>query len=229
MEEIKNIGRIFGSPDRVACLVAERPRWLLPLLVFIIGITLAGYGSFKYKVEFQREVSSRLIKESGIQIDLDQMVSDTPLARLKSILFEAAGSVIFILLIPAALFNGIASVVGKPIGFRKMFTFTCYVGLILAAGGLIKIPLMAIKGSYDVRLSAAAFSPNLDPLAPLAVLLSSLDIFAIWAVIALCIGYHRLSNMRMTKAVSIVVGFWLLAIAILVALSYVRSVFVGRV
>jgi len=228
MDAMKSLGMIFTSPEGAARIVTEKPRWVLPLVVFIIAIVVSGYGSFRYKAEFQKEIAARIVEDTGIQVDLDMTIDDTPWIRLRSGLLEAAGSAVFILLVPAALFNGIASIAGGAIGFKRMFTYMCHVGLIVAAGNIIRIPLMVLKQSYDVRLGAAAFLPHLDPISPLGVFLGSLDLFSIWAVVALVMGYRVLSGMGIKKAAVIVVGLWLLAILVLVGFAYLRSQVTGR-
>jgi hypothetical protein len=105
------------------------------------------------------------------------------------------------------------------VGFRRMFAFVSYSTVISAFGSLVKVPLVLVKGSIDVRTSLAAFAPSLDLRSPPAVLLSSFDIFSIWQVVALCFGFSVLSGFSIKKSSVIVIGLWAILLVIKIGLS----------
>lgn len=216
MRGTQNIGSIFYSPDRVARSVSEEPNWLIPFLIFFAIIIIASYVTMDYQME------SRLYEQvKDTQVDLSFLKS--PAKRLIFSVFPAVSSLILVILIPAAVLNGVASIVANPIGFRRMFAFMCHVALIIGAGSVVQLLMMKAKGSFDVRLSPAAFFPNLHPGSSLMTLLSSFDIFSIWAVVAAIIGYKELARVTMRRAILIVLSLWFIAIAILVGLSSLRG------
>jgi len=105
------------------------------------------------------------------------------------------------------------------VGFRRMFAFVSYSTVILALGGLIKIPLVLAKGSIDVRTSLAVLAPSVDLRSPVVVVLGSFDIFSIWQVVALCFGFGVLSGFGTKKSAGIVVGLWVILVVLRVGLS----------
>jgi hypothetical protein len=131
------------------------------------------------------------------------------------------------MILAAAVLNGVASIAGGKTGFRKMFGFFAYASLIGALGLLVKLPLVFAKESIDVRTSVAAFTPSTPFDSAVGVLLNSLDVFAIWTLAVVVIGYSVLTELSTRKSVAIVVGLWALAVAIRVAAAYIPSVMMG--
>jgi hypothetical protein len=134
-----------------------------------------------------------------------------------------AGFAAITMVVVAAVLNGMASLLGKPIGFRKMFAFYVYAGVIGVAGILVKMPLVFAKESIDVRTSVAAFAPGVALESPLGTALNMLDVFSIWVLVATCIGYNTLSGLGTKKSVSVVVGLYVLWMLISVGLAVMRS------
>jgi hypothetical protein len=222
MSRLANLGLILTSPTAVARSVMEDPHWVTPFIVVLAVSFIASVVTYEYQVEFQREYMGELILERDPDADLDSMFEVTPARRmLTGAAALAMGGVM--VLVFAAILNGVGSVAGGRIGFRKMFSFMAYSSVIFALGNLIKIPLILAKGSLDVRTSLAAFAPSLDLRSAAAVFLSSFDIFTIWQIVALCFGYTVLSGFTIKKSSLIVVGLWAVLLVIRIGLSTLRA------
>jgi hypothetical protein len=218
MNRLTNLGLILTSPSTVARNVIQDPHWLLPLVIVLAVSFIAGIATYEQQVEFQREQMAELIKERSPDADLDAIFEATPRKQVMSGVLAAVITGVVILVF-AAVLKGVASVAGGSIGFRRMFAFSCYTGVISAVGSIIRTPLMLMKGTMDVRLSLAALAPSLGVRDPLFALLSSFDIFAIWQVVALCFGFSVLSGFSLKKSGGIVVGLWAVLIVIRIGLS----------
>lgn len=221
------IFKVFTSPSSAARAIAENPGWLVPLIIVLVVALVFGFMTYKYQVETQREMLERLQSERGVEIDIDARLAPTPAKRVLAGVQTAFFLGIFLILIPAAVLNGVAKVAGANVGFKRMFAWMATVGLISALGMLVKLPIVFAKGSIDVRTSLAMAAPSVSIQKPLGVLLNSFDIFSIWAVIAAVIGFAVLTGFNNKKSGLIVGGLWLLYVLILVGVTALSSSLTG--
>ena len=226
MTRYRNLSMIFTSPSAVAQNVAQDPHWILPFVVIMVVSLVFTVGTYRFQIEAQREMMESVTRDSDENHDVDSLLRDSP-ARRAMVGAMAAGFAAITMLVVAAVLNGIASFLGKPIGFRRMFAFYAYAGLIGTVGVLVKIPLVFAKGSIDVRTSIAAFAPGVALDSPLGVALNMVDVFAIWVLVATCIGYNTLSGLGTRRSVSVVVGLYALWMLISIGLAVMRSSLMG--
>jgi hypothetical protein len=188
---------------------------------------LFGFFTYKYQAEQQREVLERIQSERGVEIDIDARLAPTVAKKVVAGVQTAIFLGIFLILIPAAVLNGVARVAGGDVGFKRMFAWMAAVGLISALGMLVKLPIALAKGSIDVRTSLALLAPSVGIQTPLGVLLNSFDIFSIWAVVAAVIGFAVLTGFNNKKSGYIVAGLWLLYVLILVGVTALSARLTG--
>jgi hypothetical protein len=226
MDALRNLGLIFTSPSQAAAQVADRPHWVLPLVILMVVAAVFTLSTFKYQLQEQRQTIEEMLEERGMEMDEENMPEDSTAGRV----LGGAGAAVMAglaVLVGAAILNGFATLMGHEIGFRKMFAFYSHVGLIGALGMLVKIPIVLAKQDMDVRTSVLAFAPSI-PLDSLAgVFLSNLDLFSIWSVVATVVGYDVLSGMGRRKSAYVVVGLWVLWMLVSVALYALRNRVIG--
>jgi hypothetical protein len=218
MSRLTNLGLIFTSPTTVGRRVMEDPHWVIPLVIVLAVSFIATAATYRYQAEFQREFLGETIRERNPDADIDALFEVTTAKQVRTGLLAGLFGGVMILIF-AAVLKGAASVAGGQVGFRRMFAFVSYSTVISAFGSLVKVPLVLVKGSIDVRTSLAAFAPSLDLRSPPAVLLSSFDIFSIWQVVALCFGFSVLSGFSIKKSSVIVIGLWAILLVIKIGLS----------
>lgn len=222
-----SIFQVFTSPSNAAGAIAERPGWLVPLIIVLAVAFLFGFISFKYQAEAQREILERIQSERGVEIDIEARLAPTVGKKVLSGVQTALFLGIFLILIPAAVLNGVARIAGAGGGFKRMFAWMATVGLITALGMLVRLPIVLAKGSIDVRTSLALLAPSVGIQTPLGVLLNSFDIFSIWALVAAVIGFAVLTGFNNRKSGYIVVGLWLLYVLILVGVTALSASLTG--
>ena len=226
MGRLRNLELVFSSPTRLAANVAEVPTWVVPFVIALVVTFTLSALTFDYQIQHQRAEYEKVMGDRGREEDLDSMFAKTPRRRVLGGVFAVAASAVGIL-VASAVLNGVASVAGGKIGFRRMFALYAHLSLIGVLGQLIRVPLIFAKGSADVRTSLAAFAPSLSLTSPLGVFLNMVDLFAVWMLIALTIGYDVLGHMGVRKSAAIVFGLWGALIAIFVGLTYLRMVATG--
>jgi hypothetical protein len=226
MGRLKNLELVFSSPTRLAANIAEEPTWVVPFVIVLVAAFTLSVLTFDYQIEHQRAEYEKIMRDRGQEEDLESLFAKTPRRRILGGVFPVAASVV-VILVASAVLNGVASVAGGKIGFRRMFALYAHLSLIGVVGQLIRLPLVFAKGSVDVRTSLAAFAPSLSLTSPLGVFLNMVDLFAIWMLVALTLGYDALGHMGVRKSAAIVFGLWGALIAILVGLTYLRMVATG--
>lgn len=224
MSKAGSMVAIFTSPGAVARQIAEEPHWLLPLVIVLAVTFTVSIATHEYQVEYQRPAIERVMRDAGRdEEEIASRFESTPSRKVIGGAGAMVFAAIFLMLIPAAILNGVSSITGEKVGFRRMFSLMAYSAVIMALGQVVRLPLILVKGSVNVRTSVAAFTPSVSIESPLGTLLNSLDIFSIWMLIAVCVGFATLAGINIKKSSVIVAGLWAAGIAVLVGLAVLRS------
>jgi hypothetical protein len=215
---------IFTGPARVARDVAEHPGWKVPLLVVVLLSLVFTYAlqSTPYQAEYQRELLEKYRRDSGQEIDVDAVTRPSAGRTVMALAGSVVTTVLFTV-VGAAILNGIAMLVGGTAGFVRMFSFFAYAMIIVSAGNLARIPLILAKKSIDVRLSLAAFAPNIRLESPAGLVLGSTDIFSLWCLVATAIGFSALTGLGTKKSAAIVVALYVRLVLLQVGTSVLTT------
>lgn len=208
------IGVLF-SPDATMASIAKRPDWVLPLVLilissFLVGIIVAQHVDFGAAVREQMEQNKNITQEQmdkGVKMGVIIGKVATYLAPVFGIiwLLVIAG----VLLLAVRLFGGEGD-------YKQAFSVTCYAsipGIIKAVALLIIV--LAKGGIIPPQTLATLVRSNLGFLAdykasPMAfALLSSVDLFSIWFVVLLILGFAYVSRLSKAKTAVIVVSLWI--------------------
>lgn len=224
MARLNNLGLIFTSPSAVARSIAQDAHWLTPLVIVLCVTFIATFATHRYQIEAERAAVEDVLRRSGrSEEEIESTFSVTPRKRLVTGGAAAAGAAL-VIVIGSAVLNGVASVAGGKIGFRKMFAFQAHAGLIGALGALVKTPLVMAKHSIEAgRTGIGAFAPSVPIASPLGTLLNQIDLFAIWGLVAVTFGFSVLSGLGTKKSGVIVFGLWAVVVALFVGLAVLRS------
>ena len=207
--------RVIGvlmTPNETFASIARQPDWLVPLVIILVVSLVAGI-IFAQRVDFispMREAMEQNKNMSPDQIDRAVRISSavakvfsyaSPLLSVISLLIIAA-----VLLLVFRLFGGEGD-------FRQAFSVVVYSWM----PGIIKsIVVIAIVAARSVSASdlATLLRSNLAFLVTmkdhpmLFVLLSSLDVFTIWLLALLIIGFAYVSRLSRSKSAAIVISLW---------------------
>lgn len=226
MGRLSNLGLIFYRPSAVAASVDQRPNWVIPVVAILILCFVAGYASYQYNVDYQKQVYRELHRDQAAGADVEGLFQVTPAKRAYGGVLGGLGMVLGVL-VGAAILHGLALVVGGRSGFRKLFCLYAYAWIIPAVGAVVKLPLVFARQSIDVRSSLALLTPGIAFDSPVGVMLNSVDLFYVWMLAATAIGYNVLTGLGIKKSAAIVVGLYLLFVAFSVGATLLRSKVVG--
>jgi hypothetical protein len=221
-EPINHFGRIFGalfSPQATFGEIARRPSWIAPLAVLAILGLGVGYflnqrvdwGSFIRQKAEQNPRFARLTEEQK-QNALSVQVKIAPISAYVFGPLGPAIAALFLALVYWGAFNLFA---GSGLRFGNSFGIASHALVPSGIGSLLAIVVMAAKKHADVdpeHLLASNVGAMLGSDAPhwLESLASSLDIFWIWILCLLAVGFSAANPKKASlgKALGIVFGLW---------------------
>ncbi|HEX2897401.1 MAG TPA: YIP1 family protein [candidate division Zixibacteria bacterium] len=181
----KGIVQVFYAPSQLFEFIKERPKVLVPWLVFfaliLVFMVLAADLIAKLQLEIMQEKAAESGGVAGPMPSLEMMKYSTIIG----------GTIVMMLspLIAAGLayFFGSFIMAGKAT-FKQLLSVMLYGEIIFALGAIVLAPLMLAKQSLRVSLSLAAFFKNLAIDNPWYLAASKIGVFYIWEIIVIGIG-----------------------------------------
>lgn len=215
-------GRLIGvlfSPDETFASIARRPDWVVPLLLFM-AISLFGGWVFAHHVDFLSAARTQLEAQGKLSPEQIDRALKFNAALFKVISYCAPiVSVVIFTIVAAVMMLGFRMMGGEG-DFRQYFSVTLYAwvpqilqGLIMEIILLTRSTVTGAEALPTLLKSNLAFLVDMKDHAVLFSVLSSLDVFTIWSVILMAIGFAYVSRFSKAKSAGIVVvvwGFWVL-------------------
>jgi hypothetical protein len=216
-EKANPFGRLLGvlfSPDETFASIARRPDWLVPLLLFVVISAVSGFV-FAHHVDFisaartQMEAQGKLSHEQ-----IDQALKIPAAIATVAAYCAPIFSVIFFVAVAAILMLAYRMLGGEG-EFRQYFSVTLYAWMPRFLQSMILTGILAFRAEpIGAELLPTLVRSNLGFLADpktqavLFSLLTSLDVFTIWGLVLMAIGFAHVSRFSKTKSAGIVVSLW---------------------
>ncbi|MBZ5542823.1 MAG: YIP1 family protein [Acidobacteriia bacterium] len=203
---------VYISPGAAFQDIARKPEFIFPLIVGVVGglaviETMLGKIGAAQIIRTSIEQSGRASNMTAEQ--MQQAISrGSPFVTVTTHLVAVLGPVIFVLIVAAlglAIVNGI---LGGKLGFKTSLSVAAYS---ILPGAISSLMTVAVILFGDVE----RFNPNnpsptnlgffLNPLEtskPLMAVASSVDLFSVWTLVLLGIGYSEVTG-RKVKALSV--------------------------
>lgn len=220
--------RLFGvltSPTPAFRGVAERPNWLVPMiLVVILGVGLTAL--LMPRVDWETGLRTQM-ETKGQEVPEDQMPMIVNVTKASIWVSSVAGPWIIYPAL-AGLFFLIFKVLGSEIRFKQSLSVVLHgyapFWLVLP---LVAIPVLLGRGEVSLQevQGTTYLMSNLGMLAtedtglPLRRLLESIDLFSIWTITLLTIGYREVGRVSTAKALTPVLIVWSVFVALKIALE----------
>jgi hypothetical protein len=213
------IGALF-SPDATFASIARRPDWLVPVAIMVIlslgvGLIIAQRVDFaapaREAMEQNKNASPEQVERAvKMSAGIGKVFSYlSPILVVISLLVMAG-----VLLLAFRLFGGEGD-------FHQAFSATAYASMPTVVRSLVLLIILLARGGSDLipaQTLGTIVRSNLGFLVdmktnPMAfALLSSVDIFTIWFVVLLIIGFAHLARVSKGKAAGIVISLWAVTI-----------------
>jgi hypothetical protein len=234
---LRAFGRLPGvlmNPGETFARIAARPTWLVPV-VFYVVVSIATVGIFADRVGW-----ANFMLRQAEQSDEWQNLSEADREKQTEGIRRFAPAMPWITTIGAAIQLPLIAVIGAGL---FLFTFNSIAGAnlkfktslaifshgvlpLFGVAGLLGVVVLLLKdpSTIDIEnLVASNAGAFLDSDAPrrMRALAVSLDIFSVWSVALLAIGYRAVNPRRISvaMALSIVLGVWLLGVLVKVGLA----------
>ncbi|MEO0114986.1 MAG: YIP1 family protein [candidate division WOR-3 bacterium] len=208
---------IYTSPNSFFTKIAEKPKWLIPLiLVVVFSVLLSLVAITKTDWETQKTKVRELLEKRNVPPEqIEKIVAainpKTGLVRglIAVLIITPLGILIF-----TTILNLMIPLLGTSGSFKKTLAVTTNSALIRIPSAIVKVVLMLLKGSSDVTTSLILFFPKMSDKGFIYGLFSRIDFFTIWELFLVALGLKILFNIPGKKTYYTVFGIWLLYVII---------------
>jgi hypothetical protein len=229
--ENSSFGRLIGvlvAPEKTFRSIAERPTWVVALVVltlFAVGVGLLATA----KIDMEDVIRTR-IEQSNRELSEAEMDQAIEIGER----FRYVGPAVAVIIAPimfvimAAVFLLAINLLGGSLTFKSSLSTSLY-GLVPSGvvSGLLAIPVILSKAEIDAEMAQGGrfLASSLAYLAPeetspvMLSLLGSVDIFSIWALVLLTMGYSIVGNVSKQTWATVTVVLWLAWIGIKVGFT----------
>ncbi len=219
-EPTSAVGRLVGtffSPGATFRSIAARPGFVAPLILWTV-ISLALYAAMAPKFDYDRMTRSSLEKK-GQTIPEERIQA---IVATQKKIAPVIGMVIFALvptiatLVVALVFWASFKAFGWDLTFRQGVGVTAHAFLPSVVGTLLLVPVVIQRESIDPQGIPDLLRSNLGFLVDTASspalhsLLGSIDVFSIWTLILLTIGFAAAGRTSRKAAAGVVFTIWAL-------------------
>jgi len=207
---------IIVNPSAAMEAVRERPRVLVAVLAIILMMGAFTAATMHIAGPEQVDLMSetrfgQMMEEEDIAKMYDDYLNLTVVDRLKNGLPGGFGgaATVFVMGLVFLLFGKLAGGQGT---FGQVMGVVFWANVVsMGYASLVKWPLVLAKGTMmGVSLGPAVLVSDRGLLDPLFGLLSFLDVFTIWGVVLIVIGFEKVHGFARNKATVVVVATWLL-------------------
>jgi hypothetical protein len=220
-EALARLGRVFVAPASTFASIARRPSWALALLV-LCSTTLVVKLLVEPRIDPQSLAAfleEKNVPPEKVEEAVQQQLSPTPARRYVGIVTAFGGAGLFYV-VTSALFFACARLFGGELDFRRSLSTTLHGLLPFFVASIVAIPVILSRESiaFEETFSgnflashAGAFAGE-DAGAVTTALLSSIDLFSIWCIALLVIGFGTVARLSRGAAIATVLIPWLIGV-----------------
>jgi hypothetical protein len=224
---LARLAAVLVAPGRTFAAIAERPTWLLAMVVFVVSAIGLGWAAHT-RTDY-RDVMEQAMAGRGQQLEaaqLDRMVDFQE--RFGAVLSVAGGVVAAgVVALVAAVFLVVLRLLGSDLTYRQSLSAYLHGAMPVVLGMLIAVPVVLGGGtlSYEALTTRNFLASNLGALAPaeagmvLKTALASVDFFALWSLVLWAIGFRVVGRVSPAAAWGTSILVFLLGVALRVGMT----------
>jgi hypothetical protein len=210
---------VFTSPGETFADIARVPSWIVPILLLTI-LSLGVSGVMMKRVDWNSFLEKKMSESPRWEsLSADQKAQQLGMAN-KIIPYQTyaigfLGPVLFVLVIGVVYWGAFNLFCSAGLKFKAGYSITAHACLIGLISSPLAILVMLLKKPGDVdpeHMMATNIGEFLSSATPkwLLKLAGSLDIFTIWLLVLLAIGFAAANPKKISKgtAYGVVFGVW---------------------
>ena len=207
---------IFANPESTFNSLKEKPNWLAPFGLFLAIVFLTGLIATPYVMESIKRDTITFVNSFGnmpeeAMAKIEASFEDVDALSVGNIVKSALGAILsrsIPMFIVVSIMYFVGTVVfGGTAKYKQLLAVYAWTLPIWALSALVHLPLKIAKESYDISLSLAVFSAP-DPLSSIHFLLKNINIFNIWGVVVLGVGFATLYGFGKAKGIITLAVLW---------------------
>jgi hypothetical protein len=218
---LARIPGVFFSPVKTMESIAQRPTWIAPLVLWTI-CSLVLTVLIMPRIDYAGMLRERM-EDRGQQISEERLSSmvetQAKIGRVIGFVWGTLAPTAITLLL-AAIFLGAFKAFGWDLRLGQALGVTAHAFLPAVLGSLLAIPVISRREQIDPRGMSDLVRSNLgflvarDTSPALHSLLSSIDVFSLWVLALLVIGFAASARVSRGRAAGIIVSLWVLFVLI---------------
>ncbi len=210
---------IYFSPTETFESIDRKPDWVVPLLLLSVISALTFILVFPAVRESQIQA---IMDRQGISYEEAAAMMERAGAFLKYVtpVTTFVGVWLVAFLVSGIFFLVNSYVLGGTSSFKKVLSVYSYTAFAIGVvSAVVRVPLIMAKGTFQVQTSLAAFLSEDQSKTALYRLLAKFDLFTIWMVILLIIGFGVIYRFPRSKSAASVLTLWGIYIVLSVVLG----------
>lgn len=234
---VSSIGRVFGAlfnPKPTFESIAQKPSWVLPLLLLVV-MSVAVVAIFGQRVGWRSFMEKQDASNSRTQKQMEQMTpaqreqmieTQTKVAPIFSYVAVVLATVLGAVVAAAVLLGVFNLMGGTKIGFSASLGIVSHSWMPYIISGILGIIVLYIKDPSTVDLEHLVASNPGALLADgspkwLVSLLTSLDIFTLWALVLQGVGFSATNPKKLSfgKAFGTILVVWIIFVLVKVGFA----------
>lgn len=229
----QRIAGVLFAPAETFQSIARKPDILVPLLILLIiagvcGALIANHIDFAAPAREAMESRGGNLPPEQMERAVRMSAAIGKVATYASPLFSLIGLAVLsgVLLLAFRLFGGEGD-------YKQAFSVATYASYVSLIESILRTIVLMTRKSISPEALPTILRSNLAFLVdfktqPMAfALLSSLDIFTIWLVALLIIGFAAVSRLSKEKSAAIVISLWAVVIVIKLGFFALRAARMG--
>ena len=208
---------VLLDPKNTFASIARRPTWVAPLLILMLLGTLTSALTFG-KMDMAQAVREQFAAR-GQTVDREQIDQGVALFENLRGVVALIGLLGFplVMMLVALVFWFAFQLAGQEMNYGASMSVTLHGMMPWAVASLLSLPVILSRDSITAReamsgnvlVSHLGFLASSDAAPAWVAFLSSVDLFSLWTVILLIVGYRTAANASTAKACAVVSLVWL--------------------
>lgn len=218
---MKKLLNLYFSPLETFNQINEKPDWIIPFVITLMVVLVFTVITIP-RVSLP-EGKKRIMEMDNLTQEQKEMALES-LEGIRMYLVTSISIIVFsfiIIFAKSGIFYLLFSLLGNRTVFKKVLSVVSYSFLVGIPEIILKTSLMLIKGSSKVYTSLVIFAPGIGFESPFFKVLNRIDIFTIWNLILISLGFSVIYNIGRKRAYAVVFASWAFWLVIVFAAGYI--------